>query len=266
MHRTLCVAVLVLLVLGLGSTVPTARSEDPPAEDALRLRVGALEEEVADLKREVAELRALVEPVQDLLPVLERIRPNLLAARREANAMAAIATLRNIVVAQAHAQAVGFLDRDGDGRGEYAGLAELAGTATERMGGRARDLLPPVLGTLGAHGEARRSGYAFRVFLPDADGRGVGEPSTGFRPSDPVDADVAETAWCAYAWPLDEGPGAATFFTNQDGVILKVEDARYVGPGNGPDAAAAFTTPAITGPAAVDAEGRDGNRWRRLDG
>src|SRR5688500_16015094 len=68
--------------------------------------------------------------------------PNLLAARLSANETAAIATLRNIVSAQAQFQQSAKADVDQDGTGEYGGFVELSGAAQGRM---AAILVPPVL-------------------------------------------------------------------------------------------------------------------------
>src|SRR5213076_2732362 len=97
--------------------------------------------------------------------------PNLLAARLSANETAAIATLRNIISAQAQFQ-----------QGAKAGTV----------------LTPSVLSgafrVLNANGEVSRSGYFFRVFLPNAAGAGIGEPQTGFTAA-LVNPDLSETTW-----------------------------------------------------------------------
>ena len=59
--------------------------------------------------------------------------------RSSANEAAAIATLRHIVAAQTQCQLSVALDRDGDGVGEHAYLAELAG------GRESRCVQPPTL-------------------------------------------------------------------------------------------------------------------------
>src|SRR5438876_875707 len=55
--------------------------------------------------------------------------PNLLAARLSANETAAVATLRNIISAQAQFQQGAKADTDNDGTGEYGGFIELSGPA-----------------------------------------------------------------------------------------------------------------------------------------
>ncbi len=112
--------------------------------------------------------------------------PNLLAARLAANETAAIATLRNIVSAQAQFQQSAKADTDNDGTGEYGGFLELSGAIPGRIivGGVASVLVPPVLSgsfrILNANGEVSRSGYFFRMYLPTAAGVGVTEPQTGY--------------------------------------------------------------------------------------
>ena len=107
--------------------------------------------------------------------------PNLLAARLSANETAAIATLRNIISAQAQFQQSAKADEDNDGTGEYGGFIELSGAAKGRM---AAVLVPPVLSgafrVLNVNGEVSRSGYFFTMFLPDNAGAPIQEPQTGY--------------------------------------------------------------------------------------
>src|SRR5262245_53227573 len=107
--------------------------------------------------------------------------PNLLSARLNANETSAISTLRNISSAQAQHQASGKTDVDGDGAGEFGFLSELSGgfgVRTTPAGARGAVINPPVLSgafrILGTNGFVTRSGYKFRVYLPQADGQGTG--------------------------------------------------------------------------------------------
>ena len=80
-----------------------------------------------------------------------------------------------------------------------------------------------------------------------------------------VDPDLAETTWCAYAWPANFGnSGNRSFFVNQAGDIVQVLDQSYSGPNAGPNPEAACTGAgtSITGNTASSATGRDGNLWR----
>ena len=131
-------------------------------------------------------------------------------------------------------------------------------------GGKVLD--PPVLS--GAFrkiekGRAKRSGYYFRVFLCDKDGKPIGEQDG----TQNVDARLAQTTWCAYAWPIEQGKtGKRSFFVNQWGDILAVEHKGYSGDA-GPRATAAFAaqqpkTLTITGPSAIGTEAADGNAWK----
>src|SRR5262245_14869357 len=144
--------------------------------------------------------------------------PNLLAARLSANETAAIATLRNITSAQAQFQQSAKADEDNDGTGEYGGFIELSGAAAGRM---AAVLVPPVLSgsfrVLNPNGQVSRSGYFFTMFLPDNAGAPVQEPQAGWvgGGGSGLNADLAETTWCAYAWPVNYNQsGNRTFFTN----------------------------------------------------
>ncbi len=195
--------------------------------------------------------------------------PNLLAARLSANETAAIATVRNIISAEAQFQQSAKADTDSDGTGEYGGFLEMSGGGAGRM---AAVLSPPVLSgafrILNANGEVSRSGYFFRIYLPGAAGVGVGEPQTGFTAA-LVNADLCETTWCSYAWPVNYGQsGNRTFFTNQGGDLIATEAAAYSGTGGGPASDAAFK-PAdagkITGAVAIGVAGVDGKTWKQVN-
>jgi prepilin-type N-terminal cleavage/methylation domain-containing protein len=194
--------------------------------------------------------------------------PNLLAARLSANETAAIATLRNIISAQAQFQQSAKADEDNDGTGEYGGFIELSGAAAGRMAGV---LVPPVLSgsfrVLNGAGEVSRSGYFFTVFLPDINGGPVQEPQVGYALGGGLDPDLAETTWCAYAWPVNYNQsGNRTFFTNQGGDLVATEDSDYSGSGQGPNGDSAFQNAnAITGAVAIALVGADGNTWKQVN-
>ena len=236
---------------------PAARARDVAALqdslDAMRAERDRLAAELARLQEQAKRWEALAE--------LERVQ-------RAANETAAIATSRNTISALAQMQASAKIDEDRDGTGEYAGFLEMSGGAVGRMA-NGKPLVPPVMSgafrTLTKHGEAYRSGYLYRIFLPDARGNGIGEGPEGFLPGQ-VDANLAETTWCLYAWPAIGGEsGQKTYFTNQAGDVLATEDPRYAGPGNGPAADAAFRGAGITGPTAVGGPGNDGNTWKQVN-
>src|SRR5262245_63381468 len=194
--------------------------------------------------------------------------PNLLAARLSANETAAIATLRNILSAQAQFQQGAKVDTDADGTGEHGGFIELSGAAPARM---AAVLNPPVLSgafrVLNANGQVSRSGYFFRMYLPAAGGAGVGEPQTGYTAA-MVNADLSETTWCVYAHPVNFGQsGNRTFFTNQGGDVTNTEFNGYSGTGAAPPADAAFSTlpGTITGAVAIGVAGNDTRVWRQVN-
>ena len=197
--------------------------------------------------------------------------PNLLAARLSANETAAIATLRNIISAQAQFQQSGKADGDDDGTGEYGGFRELSGAAPGRM---ATALVPPVLSgafrVLNAAGEVSRSGYFFKIYLPaGADTTAEEDQTAGYVDGD-VDYDYAETTWCCYAWPVNYNQsGNRTFFTNQGGDVIATELSTYTGTGAGPDADAAFiqggTAGSITGSVAIGGTGMDGQTWKQVN-
>lgn len=195
--------------------------------------------------------------------------PNLLSARLSANETAAIATLRDVMSAQAQFQSRAKADGDGDGIGEYGYFAELSG----RVGVRGGALLRPIVFStsfqgVNAQGEAAASGYQFRLFLPSVAGVGLGEQPGGGAPIG-IDPDFAESTWCGYAWPTDyQQSGVRTFFVNQGGDIVFTIDETYSGPGNGPAPGAAMRSgglaSSITGILATGTTGRDGNFWKTV--
>ena len=194
--------------------------------------------------------------------------PNLLSARLSSNESAAVATLRNIVSAQAQFQVTGRADQNLNGIGEYGYFAELSG-ATGVRGGAV--LNPAVLSTAfrsaDANGVVTRSGYLYILALPDATGNAVPPSSMNL-----VDPDLAETTWAAYAWPTNYGTtGSRAFFVNQGGDILATEDPTYSGPdgsGSPINASSAFVPPgtatSITGRVATGLTGRDGSFWKQV--
>lgn len=206
--------------------------------------------------------------------------PKLLSARLAANESAAIATLRSLSSAQAQIQSSAAVDSDSDGGGEYAYLAELAGTTPMRIDagggvpavGAATDLLnPPVLssafGNVDANGVVTRSGYCFAVHLPDGNQPPVGLPeNNGGGMGGATGPDNCEILWAAYAWPVQfNQTGNRVFFVNQEGDLLQYNNrnlaAQYQAPNGGPLWNAAYTLADMSSPIASGAAGVDGNTW-----
>jgi len=128
-------------------------------------------------------------------------------------------------------------------------------------------VLAQAFGRLNVNGEASRSGYLYRVFLPAQGGIATTEATEGGDFSAAVDVDATETIWCLYAWPRNRAQtGIRTFFVNQRG-DLTCADSGYSGtaaiaPAN---AGAAFVAPnpldSILGDAAITDYGADGALW-----
>ena len=113
-----------------------------------------------------------------------------------------------------------------------------------------------------------RSGYLFQLFLP-ADGGNLGHGTTevtgGGNFSAPLNTDLCETTWCAYAAPANYGnSGNRTFFINQAGDITS-KDAPLSPLSQGMAFEAGGHANVITGKAAVGTFGRDGARWRQVN-
>lgn len=196
--------------------------------------------------------------------------PNLLSARLNANETAAVATLRNISSAQAQFQATAKADLDNDGTGEFGSFVEMSGAQDVRGVAATGRLNPPVLSgafrTPDGSGFVSRSGYYFKILLPDNAGEGV-IPDDG-NDWTAVDEDLAETTWCCYAWPVNYGnSGNRSFMVNQTGDVVTTEDSGYSST-TGPTAGAGFITTnadSITGLTAVGTLGQDGNVWRQVN-
>jgi len=201
------------------------------------------------------------------------------SVRLDANEIVAIATLGHLASVQAQFQAGAVVDVDEDGVGEYGYFGELSGATGRRgpEGTRINAIDPPLLGEAFRQvhdGTVIRSGYHFRIFLPDADGKGITEAASGGADSArPPDAQNAESGWCAYAWPVEAGvSGNRVFFVSPSGVILESDNKgarqRYQGTTSTPAAAAAILpgdTLSILGPPAAGAVGGDGGMWRPVN-
>lgn len=257
---------------------PAMRVETPPSLTPMRVApkadTAALEARVSALESQLAEVKALLEkvdgeigPFRELMALVKKKIAQTGSVRPTANETAAIATLRNATSAQAQVQASGRIDTDGDGSGEYGGFLEMSGAIEGRMG---KVLIPPVLSSAFRkmpEGVVIRSGYCYRIFLPSSNGEGIGETPAGYANDGSVDADLAETTWCCYAWPQKYGvTGTRTFMMNQGGDSIATDDSRYSGPNGGPSSDAAFVqSGAITGLPALGRKGSDGNTWKQVN-
>ena len=205
-------------------------------------------------------------------------------AKLSANETNAIATLRNLASCQAHIQTSGKIDCDRDGIGEYGTFLELTGSAGVRNGfaegkgdfsKQGTNVNPPImaqsLAGADASGVVRKSGYCFRIFLPDAAAPSRFTHETG--PAEKIGlaggtanvlVDLAEMTWCAYAWPETIGDtGRRAFFTNQAGDVMQSsnEAAKWEG-AKSPPGNSAFLGDGITAPVAVGTRARDGDVWK----
>ena len=206
--------------------------------------------------------------------------PNLLAARLAANETSAISTLRNITSCQGQFQTGAKADVDSDGTGEFGMFRELSGASLVRTvadGSAGTSVLnPPVLSgafrTMNAKWEVSRSGYLFKMFLPGAAGIAVGEKDAQVAFTAAIDADLAETSYCCYAWPASYGnSGNRTFFVNQSGDITGTELSTYTATGTFDETTAgrAFKLGGgltkITGLQAIGTKGRDNQTWKQIN-
>ncbi|MHC5019334.1 MAG: hypothetical protein ACYTGX_04325 [Planctomycetota bacterium] len=199
---------------------------------------------------------------------------------RDGNATAAIGALRSLVTAQEQFRQRALVDLDGDGMGEYGTLGELAGTDPLRGSGRTTAAAPFIAQILGVRETgtsfSRKNGYFFVLYLPSKEHGAVqAAPGSGSAPAVKADADLQETRWAAYAWPVEHGTtGARAFFVNQAGELLSCanRDGGYSGPATAPKPDAVFTpespeaaslhgTLGIHEPDGPPVRSRDGRDW-----
>ena len=111
------------------------------------------------------------------------------------------------------------------------------------------------------------------MLLPNASGS-VGEMAVTAPFKSAVATDLAETTWCAYAWPANHGnSGNRTFFVSQTGDITSTDHPAYAGSnamGSAntltPDAAyIAGSSGLMTAPIAIGTFGHDTRRWRQVN-
>jgi prepilin-type N-terminal cleavage/methylation domain-containing protein len=205
--------------------------------------------------------------------------PNFLSSKLSANETQAIGTLRSVTSAQTQFHIASGIDFDYDAINQFGFLREMSGgvglRASADWSSVGAPLVPSVLSgafrAVNANGECQRSGYTYQLFLPDAAGLGIAEPSTTSLPS-PPDEDQCEITWCCYAYPSSYGrSGARTFFVNQAGLITTAEDSAYAATGSFPTGTAgrAFVGSSgamgvMTGVQAVGTISRDGKLWRSI--
>jgi len=196
--------------------------------------------------------------------------PNLLSSKVAANETNAISTLRTLASAQATFLSIAAVDNDQDGAGEFGSLAELAGVTllNARGNGPATPLDPSILSAsfqmIDGSGRVSRSGYYFRVFLPDAAGTGLPEIALGGPPA-AVNDDRSEVFWCCYAWPIRAGAsGNRAFCIDQRGEIIQtqMDVLTYSGAvAPGWNAGLVLSNGTMGDPLAIGNAGIDGNSW-----
>jgi hypothetical protein len=171
---------------------------------------------------------------------------------QSAAAFSALWRLREVVIAEDDVRKTAVWDPDGDRIGSAALIGALAGNAPVRG---TRRIDTPLL-NYAFHGEektalgpaARVEGYLLVVCLPT--------PSGGWtaRPGEPVDDELAERRFVAYAWPSEGAKGMTTaFFADEHERLLVLDPPRgapapYLGPDRAPTCDAAL--------------GKDGLPWK----
>lgn len=269
------------------------------AEGKRHLALVRLERSLAEVDLVLAVVPTLGRNMNELMEgftkVLEEatggeMRNPLQAAKESSNETAAIATLWNLCVCQAMMQTTGKIDCDADGIGEYGTFLELTGSVGVRKafypgdGGPAGTdfvtkgtpvnpaIVSASLANVDADGIVTKSGYCFRIYLPDTAGVSGCVHETGPAAqvglaggTGKVGVDLCEVVWCAYAWPVERGvSGNRAFFVNQSADVLQSANdvAEWSGPQKAPPGNSAFRADGITGMIAVGTAGRDGDVWK----
>lgn len=168
------------------------------------------------------------------------------AGKREAGKVA-VSRLREILFAEDAARRHAYIDPDHDGIGSAALLDELTGAIPLRSG---QPLTAPILEPRNAvrvisePPALAMEGYLYRVCLPRAGGGWTASAGT------PVDEELAERRFVAYAWPKSAAVGLSeAYFIDEHERILEYDNSRaapserYVGP-PGPACDAALRAPA----------------------
>ncbi len=185
-----------------------------------------------------------------------------------------VAALGRVAASQAAVQAAGSIDLDSDGIGEYGSLSDLLGWRSPSGGAESR--AAAVRAALKPNGwmwdrlrNLRFGSFNVVVYLPSVEGRAMAADAHphGFPdPLERIDVDVAETTWCAYAWPSEDAKFAAhAYVVSSSGVVLRTED--YYSRDDAPRPGAAFVSgglDAITGEQSPGDRAQDGNVWERV--
>jgi hypothetical protein len=153
--------------------------------------------------------------------------PSIVSSRIASYEIAVVGTLRSLMNAQGTFVTRCVVDQDGDGQGEYGFFTELSGSAIPRTRSvrlAVGDVFSGAFAAIDANGVVGKTGYCFIMYLPTAGGPAITEVG-GLPGANPADADVQETRWACYAWPIDYGyTGYRCFIVNQQGEICQASN------------------------------------------
>jgi len=190
--------------------------------------------------------------------------PSLISSRIASYKTASVGTLRSLAAAETTFVTRCIVDQDGDGSGEYGYLQELTGYAIPRTRTSALPAgegISTALGNVDVTGIAGKSGYCFQLWLPTDAGAAETEGPLGTVPAAlDANANVQETRWACYSWPVDHGStGYRCFVVNQQAEVYAASNDDGAGGGLYDGTATAPTPEVAFDPAGVNTANLDGN-------
>ncbi len=144
--------------------------------------------------------------------------PSLMTTRSQALETRAAATLKMFASSQEIFRLDGCVDLDSDGDGEYGYIGELAGSVPCRGSGKRAKAASCEFGRTDSRGMVISMGYCYIVYLPGASG--IGEDA-GQASANASAANLQETGYVIYAWPVSRSTGRKMFAITQEGLIAQ---------------------------------------------
>lgn len=200
--------------------------------------------------------------------------PGIIEGGRRAAGKTAVSTLRTLYWGQNLFRQQALVDQNGNGVGEFGFFGEMTGVAPLR-GSQERSpagILRPRFFKLAEGalaGIAINGPYCYVIYLPGEGGPLI-EDAQGKVGENGASAELQESHWIAYAWPLEVGATSdKVYFINQFEEIFESDNLaaaqKYTGPNHMPAWDAAPLKAGLTGKI-EEGLGGDGGTWKRWKG